>query len=78
MDILELIEDREQTVAASSARPFSCPEEGCSKVGLRVVFPITLRTLSVSSVLRNGLGLVGFLELQSQVGLATAPPDTHE
>jgi hypothetical protein len=33
MDILELIEDREQTVAASISRPFCCPEGGCSKVG---------------------------------------------
>jgi len=33
MDILELIDDREQTVAESSPRPFSCPEPSCNKVG---------------------------------------------
>lgn len=33
MDILELIDDREQTVAESSPRPFSCPEQSCNKVG---------------------------------------------
>ncbi|PWW77255.1 hypothetical protein C7212DRAFT_185640 [Tuber magnatum] len=31
MDILELIDDREQTVAESSPRPFCCPEQSCNK-----------------------------------------------
>lgn len=32
MDIMELIDDREQTVAESSPRPFCCPEHSCHKV----------------------------------------------
>ncbi|KAL7272599.1 hypothetical protein RUND412_004579 [Rhizina undulata] len=31
MDILELIDDREQNVTESSPRPFSCPEPNCTK-----------------------------------------------
>lgn len=32
MDILELIDDREQSINGQAARPFSCPWSGCQKV----------------------------------------------
>ena len=50
MEILEGVRNsgsKSPPVAASGARPFPCPEEGCIKVGLCVVFPITLRTINV-------------------------------
>ncbi|MCJ1367855.1 hypothetical protein MMC16_006991 [Acarospora aff. strigata] len=34
MDILELIDDREQSANGQAARPFSCPEEECAKVSV--------------------------------------------
>lgn len=32
MDILELIDDKDQSIAESSLRPFQCPEPDCVKV----------------------------------------------
>lgn len=32
MDILEIIDDREQAVSENISKPFACPSEGCGKV----------------------------------------------
>jgi hypothetical protein len=69
MDILELIDDKDQQIAESSQRPFQCPEHDCIKVRWQLFcgWPLRLQPAAVKTSVGARANWLCTIEFQPQV-----------